>query len=293
MRDFVITCNSTMDMPKEWVDSHGLIVLPLTYTLDNNTYVDAIEGGLTAKEFFDKLRAGFMSVTSQINAEEAKAFFEPILKEGKDILHISFSSGLSGTYNSTRLAAAELREDYPNATITVIDSLCACMGEGLLLHNALKLREEGKSLNEIANWVEENKLRVCHYVTVDDLHHLHRGGRVSKVAAVAGTMLQMKPILSMDDAGKLGVIGKERGRKKSISKIVDLAANASQGVENDLVLITHGDCLEDALYLEKLVHDKLGISNVIINNIGTVIGSHTGPGVLAVFVMGNDRSIVA
>jgi len=289
MREFILTCNSTVDMPKEWLQDNKITMLPLKYTLEGKTYTDKDDSALTPKQFFDELRAGHMSVTSQINAEEAKEFFEPILKEGKDILHLSFSSGLSGTYNSTRLAAVELRELYPEAKITVVDTLCACMGEGLLLHNAIKLRDNGMSLDDLVNWCEENKLRVNHFVTVDDLNHLHRGGRVSKLAAVAGTMLQMKPILAVDNNGKLGVIGKERGRKKSIAKIVDLALEASKGVDNDLVLITHGDCLEDAQYLASLVEEKLGISNILINTIGTVIGSHTGPGVLSVFVMGKER----
>lgn len=154
-----------------------------------------------------------MSVTSQINPEEAREMMEPFLKEGKDLLHLAFSSGLSGTYNSMRIAAEELAEDYPDAKIIVIDTLCACMGEGLLLYKVLQLKDQGKTLEEIAEWVEANKLHICHNVTVDDLNHLHRGGRISKTAAVFGTLVQVKPIIHMDENGKLQVIGKERGRK--------------------------------------------------------------------------------
>ena len=225
----------------------------------------------------------------QINPEEAREMMEPFLKEGKDLLHLAFSSGLSGTYNSMRIAAEELAEDYPDAKIIVIDTLCACMGEGLLLYKVLQLKDQGKTLEEIAEWVEANKLHICHNVTVDDLNHLHRGGRISKTAAVFGTLVQVKPIIHMDENGKLQVIGKERGRKRSLNKIVDMAVEQSEGWENDMVMITHGDCIEDAEYVAERVKEKLGNPEVLINNIGTVIGSHTGPGVVAVFLMGNKR----
>ena len=287
MREFVITVNSTVDLPKEWLEERHVPVMPLKYTIDGETYPDM--DGLSAKEFFQKLREGHMSVTSQINPDEAREMLEPIVKEGKDILHLAFSSGLSGTYNSMRIAAEELSEEYPDAKIVVIDTLCACLGEGLLLHKALQLKEQGKTLDEIAAWVEENKLHICHNVTVDDLNHLHRGGRISKTAAVLGTLVQVKPIIHVDNDGKLQVIGKERGRRKSLNKIVDMSVEQAKGWENDLVMITHGDCLEDAQYVEKRVKEKMGVENVLINNIGTVIGSHTGPGVVAVFCMGNKR----
>lgn len=287
MREFVITVNSTVDLPKEWLEERHVPVMPLKYTIDGETYPDM--DGLSAKEFFQKLREGHMSVTSQINPDEAREMLEPIVKEGKDILHLAFSSGLSGTYNSMRIAAEELSEEYPDTKIVVIDTLCACMGEGLLLHKALQLKEQGKTLDEIAAWVEENKLHICHNVTVDDLNHLHRGGRISRTAAVLGTLVQVKPIIHVDNDGKLQVIGKERGRRKSLNKIVDMSVEQAQGWENDLVMITHGDCLEDAQYVEKRVKEKMGVENVLINNIGTVIGSHTGPGVVAVFCMGNKR----
>lgn len=287
MREFVITVNSTVDLPREWVEERNVPVIPLKYTIDGQTYTDMY--GLTGKEFFAKLREGKMSVTSQVNPDEAKAAFEPFLKEGKDILHLGFSSGLSGTYNSIRIAGEELSEEYPEAKIIVIDTLCACLGEGLLLYKALQLKEAGKSIDEIAQWVEENKLHICHNVTVDDLNHLHRGGRVSKATAVLGTMVQIKPIIHMDNEGKLQVIAKERGRKKSLNKIVDMAVEQSKGWDNDMVMITHGDCIEDAEYVAGLVREKMGVQQILINNIGTVIGSHTGPGVVAVFCMGNKR----
>lgn len=287
MREFVVTVNSTVDLPREWVEERNVPVIPLKYTIDGETYTDMY--GLTGKEFFAKLREGKMSVTSQVNPDEARAALEPILKEGKDILHLGFSSGLSGTYNSMRIAGEELAEEYPDAKIVIIDTLCACMGEGLLLYKVLQMKDAGRNIDEIAQWVEENKLHICHNVTVDDLNHLHRGGRVSKASAIVGTMVQIKPIIHVDNEGKLQVIAKERGRKKSLNKIVDMAAEQSKGWDNDVVMVTHGDCIEEAEYVAGLIKEKMGAKEVMINNIGTVIGSHTGPGVIAVFFMGNKR----
>ena len=287
MRDYVITVNSTVDLPKEWLEERHVPVVPLKYTIDGENYTDM--EGLSAKEFFAKLREGKMSVTSQVNPEEAAELLEPYVKDGKDVLHLGFSSGLSGTLNSMRIAGQMLEEKYPEAKVIVIDTLCACLGEGLLLYKALQQKAMGKTIDETAQWVEENKLHICHNVTVDDLNHLHRGGRVSKTTAVLGTLVQIKPIIHMDDNGKLQVIGKERGRKKSLNKIVDMAVEQSKGWDNDIIMITHGDCIEDAEYVAKLVREKMGIDNILINNIGTVIGSHTGPGVVAVFCMGDKR----
>ena len=287
MRDYIITVNSTVDTGKEWLEERNVPVIPLKYTIDGQEYTDMY--GLSDKEFFQKLREGKMSVTSQINPEEAKEMLEPYVKEGKDVLHLAFSSALSGTCNSMKIAAEELQEEYPEAKVIVVDTLCACMGEAMLLYYALKQKEAGKTIEEVAQWVEENKLHVCHNVTVDDLFHLHRGGRVSQTAAVLGTMVKVKPIIHMDDNGALKVIGKERGRKKSLHKIVDMAVERSEGWDNEIIMITHGDCLEDAEYVAKLVREKMGVENVFIHNIVTVIGSHTGPGVVATFCMGNKR----
>lgn len=287
MNDYIVTVNSTVDVPKEWLKERNVPFVPLKYTIDGETYQDMM--GLSAKEFFDKLREGKMSVTSQVNPQEAKEVLEPFLKEGKDVLHLAFSSGLSGTCASMKTAAEELKEEYPEREIIVVDTLCACMGEALLLYYVLKRKSEGMTIKEAAQWAEEHKLNICHNVTIDDLHHLQRGGRVSKTAAVLGSMVQIKPMIHMDNEGKLQVIGKERGRKKSLQKIVERSSEQFKGYENDLIMITHGDCIEDAEYVAELVRKKMGIGNILINNIGTVIGSHTGPGVVAVFCMGSER----
>lgn len=285
MSEFIISADSTVDLPKEFLDEKKVPIVFLSYIIDGATYKDG--EGLTSKEFYDKIRAGAMPTTSQVNPEQARDLFEPIVKEGKDILHIAFTSGLSGTYNSCRVAAEELREEYPDRKIVVIDSLCAASGGGMLLYKALALKEQGKSLEEIATWVEENKLHVCHDVTVDDLYHLHRGGRVSKASAVLGTMIKIKPIIHVNDEGKLIVIGKERGRKKALMTLIDRMEKQSQGFENDIAMITHGDAPEDAEYVKGLIEERFGIKNIMINPLGTVIGSHTGPGVIAIFYMGN------
>lgn len=287
MNEFVIVSDSTVDLPKEYLQSKQVPIISLSYIMDGVTYEEM--DGLSHKDFFEKLRAGSLPTTSQINPEQAREALELFAKEGKDILYIGFSSGLSGSYNSVRMAAEDLKEEYPDINIITIDSLCACMGEGLLLYKALELKEHGMSMEEIAKWVEANKLHICHNVTVDDLNHLHRGGRISKTTAVVGSMIKIKPIIHMSDEGKLVVIGKERGRKKSLVSIVDRMEKQMQGYDNDIVMITHGDCIEDAEFVKKQVEERFGIHNVMINGIGSVIGSHTGAGVVAVFFMGDKR----
>ncbi len=287
MSEFVIVSDSTVDLPREYLQAKKIPIISLSYIMDGVTYEEM--NGLSHKAFFEKLRAGSLPTTSQINPEQAREALEPFVKEGKDILYIGFSSGLSGSYNSVRMAAEELKEEYPDSCIITVDSLCACMGEGLLLYKALELKEQGKTMEEIADWVEKNKLHICHNVTVDDLNHLHRGGRISKTTAVVGSMIKIKPIIHMSDEGKLVVIGKERGRKKSLISIVDRMEKQMQGYDNDIVMITHGDCIEDAEFVKKQIEERFDIHNVMINGIGSVIGSHTGAGVVAVFFMGDKR----
>ena len=281
MCNYVVTVNSTVDLPKAWLEERGVPVIPLKYTIEDQTYVDM--EGLSSKEFFGKLRDGKMAVTSQVNPDEAKEMLEPFLKEEKDVLHLGFSSGLSGTYNSMRLAAEELQEDYPDRKILVVDTKCACMGEGVLLYYVLKKKEEGASIEELHAYAEEMKEHIGHYVTVDDLNHLYRGGRLSKTSAVLGSMIKIKPIIVVDKEGKLEVVAKERGRKKSMNTIVDMAVERTGNFKNEIVMITHGDCIDEAEYLAGIVKEKMNPEQILINNIGTVIGGHTGPGVLAVF----------
>lgn len=285
--EYVITINSTCDLPKEWVWERKIPVVPLNCTIDDKTYRDMYD--LSSEEFYRMLRAGAMPVTSQPSPQAAMDILEPILKEGKDILHLAFSSGLSGTYNSMRIAAEELKEKYPERKIVVIDTLCASIGEGLIDYKALELQKEGKTLEEVAQWVEENKLKLCHFFMVEDLNHLQKGGRISKTAAVLGTMVQIKPILYVDNEGKLQIIKKERGRKKGMNRIVDMAVEACEGNMPDTVMIAHGDCPEDAEYVAELVRKKMGVTNMLISRLGSVIGGHTGAGMIAVVCLAAHR----
>lgn len=289
MRDFVITTDNMADLPDTYLEEHGLKIISLSYMLEGKTYSE--KNRLPVKEFYDKMRNGAMPTTSQVNPEEARELFEELLKEGKDVLHIAFSSGLSGSYNSARIAAEELQEEEAEGRVVVIDSLCASLGEGLLVHKALGLKEEGKSLDEIAEWLKENRLHLCHNFTVDDLNHLYRGGRVSKTAAVLGTMINIKPILHVDDEGKLVPISKVRGRKKSLITLVDNMEKqiGSYREQNDMVFISHGDCLEDAEFAAAQIRERFGIDSFLINDVGPTIGAHSGPGTVALFFMGEKR----
>lgn len=290
MKNFIITTDTTCDLPAEYIREHEIGMLSLTYTLNETTY--SWEQPLPVKDFYDYMRNGSLPTTSQANPEEAKALFEQIIREqDADILHIAFSSGLSGSYNSSRIAANELLEDYPEHRIIVVDSLCASLGEGLLVHKAVCLKEQGKSLDETAAWLEENKLHLVHNFTVDDLFHLYRGGRVSKTAAFVGTMINLKPILHVDNEGHLIPLAKVRGRKKSLTALVD-AMEKQVGTwrdKNDVIFISHGDCEEEAQLVADLIKKRLGYESFLINYVGPTIGAHTGPGVIALFYMGDFR----
>lgn len=289
MSTYIITSDNTTDLPISYLQEHQVPYMSLTCHLDGKVYNKDNE--LSAEEFYQRMRAGSMPTTSQVNPEDAKALFEPLLKEGKDVLHLAFSSGLSGSYNSCRIAAEELAEAYPMRRIQVIDSLCASLGEGLLLHKMLKMQEDGKSMEEVAAWAEENKFHLCHVFTVDDLNHLYRGGRVSKLTAVVGTMLNIKPMLHVNDEGKLIALGKVRGRKKSLCELVDMMEEriGSYRDQNEEIFISHGDCLEDAQFVAKRVEEKYGISTFLIHPVGSTIGAHSGPGTVALFFMGERR----
>ena len=288
---FKIVTDSTADLPAEYLQENQIGCINLSYILDGETYGQGKE--LEPKAFFDMMRDGKMPTTSQINPSEAKIYFEKLIQSEKEILYIAFSSGLSGTYQSVKTASLEIMEENPDVKIVVVDTLSASMGEGLLVYKAVQLRKQGKSMEETAAWLEDNKLHSIHVFTVDDLFHLYRGGRVSKTAAVIGTLVGIKPLLHVDDEGHLINIDKIRGRKKSLQALVDhmdlKIRDYAPG--NDMVMISHGDAYEDALYVKKLIQEKYGIENVMINSLGPVIGSHTGPGLIALFFMGTNRSV--
>lgn len=287
MKPFVITTDSTSDLPKEYLEHHGIRLLSLSYTIDGETYDSSHE--LPVKEFYSKMRAGSMPTTAQIVPEQAKELFKELAEQGYDVLHIAFSSALSGSCQSTCIAAREIMEEIPGSRVEVVDSLCASLGEGLLVCKAVKKKEAGEDLDQILYWLEENKGNLCHNFTVDDLFHLYRGGRVSRAAAVIGSVINIKPVLHVDEEGRLIPIGKVRGRKKSLKALADRMAEQAKGFENDCFFISHGDCEEDAQYVADLVKERFGIQDCLINHVGPTIGAHSGPGTVALFFMGNPR----
>ena len=289
---FKITTDSTADLPVEYLKEHNVGCMPISYIVDGVTYGRDRE--LDWKEFYSLMRNdGKMPTTSQINPAEAKEYFEEFIKTDKEILHLAFSSGLSGTYGNLCIAADEIMEEHPDCRIIVVDSLCASMGEGLFVHKAVKMRDEGKTIEETADWLRTNVQNFVHVFTVDDLFHLYRGGRVSRTAAVIGTMAGIKPKLHVDSEGHLIVIGKVRGRKKSLNALVDYMEEkmGSYLSENrqDYVFISHGDALEDAEYVRDQIKERFGIENFLINHIGPTVGAHSGPGTIALFFMGESR----
>ena len=235
------------------------------------------------------LREGAMATTSAVNVGDYTEALTPFLEAGKDVLVLAFSSGLSATCNSARIAAQELSEQYPQRRVRVVDTLCASLGQGLLVWHAAKLKQAGKSLDEVGDWAEENKLRLCHWFTVSDLHFLKRGGRISPATAVLGTMLSIKPVMHVDDEGHLIKVGTARGRGASLKALVDHMAETADDPGNQVVFISHGGCLEDAQKVAQDVKARFGTKEVVINYVGPVIGAHSGPGTVALFFLGSKR----
>lgn len=289
MPNFKLVTDTTADLPKHYLQEHDLGCMFVTYTIDGTNYSDGHE--MDDREFYERMRAGIMPTTSQVNPEEAKAYFTEYLKESREILYLAFSSGLSGTYNSARIAAEEIMDANPDCKIRVVDTRCASLGEGLLVHKAVQLREEGKSMEETADWVEAHVQNLVHVFTVDDLNYLYRGGRVSRTTAVIGTIAGIKPILHVDEEGHLIPVSKVRGRRKSLHALVDYmeAHVGSYAGENDIVFISHGDALEDAEAVRDEIRERFGIQNFMIHTIGPTIGTHAGPGTIALFFMGEKR----
>ncbi len=289
-REYVITTENTCDMPYDYYEQNHVEFSYLPCTMGEVIYNR--ENDMDPKVFYNQMRNGMMPATSQVNADEEKKMWRPILEKGYDILHLSFSSGLSGTYSSSRLAAEELMAENNQYKIIVVDTLCASMGQGLLLTKTLDQKREGKSIDETASWVEHHKKNLCHVFTVDDLMYLHRGGRLSKVSAVLGTVINIKPMLHVDNEGHLILLGKERGRKKALQSLVGMMDErlGSYRDKNDVIYISHGDCEEDALYVKDLVQRKYpSVKKIEVNTIGATIGAHAGPGTLAMFFMGDQR----
>lgn len=282
---YIISVDSTTDLLQEDFDRFNFVKMPLSVNLDGNIFYD---GQMDPHEFYDLMRSGKTPLTSQVNVNEYVDAYTPYLKDGKDILALSFSSALSGTFNSLRIAKEMLEESFPERKIIIIDSLCASMGEGLLAYYAGLLYEKGKSIDEVAKFIEENKLNIHHIFTVEDLVYLKRGGRVSGVSAFIAKTLKIKPVLYVDLQGRLIAIKKVIGRKSSLNALFEMTVKYYTN-KNDIIFISHGDCLDDAKKLGDMVKEKLAVKEIKYNNVGAVIGAHSGPGTLAIFYLSDSQ----
>ena len=284
---YQIITDSCCDLPRNIKEQLQLTCIDITLMFRDRVWADTSDEGL--KTVYDGLRTGEVATTAAANPQDWASVIEPVLADDRDALVLAFSSGLSTTYQSAVIAAQELQEKYPERTVKVVDTLCASMGQGLLVWYACHQQQAGKSLEEVCAWCEDNKLNLCHWFTVDDLMFLKRGGRVSATTAVLGTMLNIKPILHVDDEGHLIKVSTARGRKASIDALAAKAAATALPGQNDTMFISHGDCQEEAEYLAKVLKEKHGVKEVIIGYIGGVIGSHSGPGTMALFFLGSKR----
>lgn len=288
-RKFAIVTDSSCDMPASYYAEHGVEVVSLGFNMNNVNYGGENGEKIEEKDFYVQLRAGSMPTTYQVTAEMAKPHIEKFLEQDEDVLILAFSSGLSGTAGSFVVAARELSKQYPKRKICVVDTLCASMGEGLLLHYVLKKADEGATVDEAAEYAEGLKLHICHHFTVDNLFHLKRGGRVSATTAIIGSVLKIKPIMHVNDEGKLIAIGKAMGRKKSLSTLVENLFASADMDEDDPIFISHGDCMEDVEYVQRLIREKRPNVEIYVNYVGAVIGAHAGAGVVALFNKGKTR----
>lgn len=289
--DFEIVTDSSSNLPEDYIEENGLHILPLTFLVDDKQYQSYLKGEhIDLQHFYTMMRENKVITTSLPNLADAKNLLEGLAEAGKDILYIGFSSGLSGTYEAIELILKDVQKQYPERKIRYVDTLGASLGEGLLAYYAVNLAKEGKSIDEITGWLEDNKLKLAHWFTVDDLMFLFRGGRLSKTSARAGTMLNIKPVMHMDDEGHLIPVEKVRGRKKSLNSLVDhMRDSAQKPIGDQTVFITHGDCVEDAEYVANKVREEFGVKDIVINYVDPVIGAHSGPGTVALFFLAEQR----
>ncbi len=294
MSDYIISACSTADLSKEQFEKYDVKFVCFHFNIDSETYPDDLGQSMPFKTFYDRMRNGSDTSTSQVNPEQYIDFFTPFLEEGKDILHLTLSSGISGTYNSAMIAKEELEEKYPDRKIYVIDSLAASVGYGMLMQELSERRAAGASIDEQVEWIDKNKLKIHHWVMVSDLKWLVKGGRVSKVSGVLGSMLSICPLIYVNNEGKLIPSEKVRTKKKAIARVVEMMAqNADKGLDYDgKCYIAHSDCIEDAEVMKNMIEEKFKNlkGKVVVNSIGTVIGSHTGPGTLVPVFFGTERT---
>ncbi|WP_455538564.1 DegV family protein [Terrisporobacter sp.] len=290
MQQYEIYTDTTSDLPPKVIDSLGIKVIPMDFEMDGKVYTHyPDERELDSKTFYKMTKEGVVATTTQITPARFIEYFTPTLEEGKDILYICFSSGLSGTYSSSKVAIQNLKEDYPDRKIMSVDSLCASSAEGLLVYLAVKEKEKGKTLEQLYDWVEENRLHICPWYKVDDLFHLKRGGRISSVAAAFGTALNIKPLLNMDDNGKLQLVEKLRGTKTCEHHMINKVKENCMFDKYDTIIISNADCEDEALSLEKMLRKECKVGEIIHSNIGPVIGAHSGKGTLLISFYGKQR----
>ncbi len=289
MPDYIIMTDSSCDLPAEVAEEFGIPALPLSTEIGGKTYQNHIDGsGVDIQWFYAQLREKHPATTSAVNMQDFSARMEEILKTGRDILYLGFSSGLSSTYEAGAMAAAELAVKYPERKIFTVDTLCASLGQGLLVYLTAQERERGCTIEEARDFAERTKLHICHWFTVDDLFHLKRGGRVSAAVAVVGSMLGIKPVMHVDNEGHLINMEKARGRRRAIERLAEKAAELGTELAGQTLFISHGDCIDDVRYLEERLH-ALGVKKTLVNYVGPVIGAHSGPGTLALFFVGRER----
>jgi len=287
MRDYVIVSDATLDLPYSVIKEYGIRVIPMGVDINNEVYnFHPDEKELKIDEFYEKLKAGADAHTTQITPIVFTEYFKNILNEGLDLLYIGFSSGLSSTYNAAKLVEGELASEYPDRKIYCIDSKCASIGEGLLVLHAAIQKKNGMTIDELKLWVEEHKFDPRHWFTVKDLFYLKKGGRVTSVEAIVGTALRIRPVLSTDENGKLVVVSKIRGTKAEIDFLINRMVTEGVDLSSQIVIVGHGDNLEQAMKLEQEIRSMNIVKDVIISRIGPVIGTHTGPGMLALVFMG-------
>ena len=287
MNEYVIVTDSSADLELDTAKENGIEILDLMVVVEGEAPKRNRE--VNVKDFYKLLREKKEATTAALNIDDFANVLEPIVASGKDILYLGFSSGLSGTYAAGKLAAEELSEKYPERKIYTCDTLCASLGEGLLVYLAAKKKNAGATIDEVRDFVENSKLNLCHWFMVDDLFFLKRGGRVSAATAVLGTMLSIKPVMHVDNAGKLINVEKARGRRDSVNRLFEKCKTTAIDISEQTVFICHGDCIEDAEYLADRLKNELGVKEVFIGYTGPVIGAHSGPGTLAVFYIGTER----
>ena len=290
MSGYVIVTDSSCDMTAQMAQELDIQVAPLSVLLEGRSYKNYLDGREIAfSDFYAALRGGKLAKTSAVNIEDFVQLFTPILEAGQDILYLGFSSALSATYQCGASAMEMLREKYPQRKLYAVDTLCASLGQGLMVYYAALKKREGLSIEQVRDYVEQNKLHLCHWFTVDDLHFLKRGGRISATTEIIGTMLSIKPVMHVDDEGRLIKVDIAKGRKGSIRRLKEKMAQSAVNPQDQVVFISHGDCLAEAQSLADMIKEQLGVKEVVLNYVGPVIGAHSGPGTIALFFLGDKR----